>query len=294
MIIISIIATFSSQEKNQSSVVTSLEFLFNINVKQITEGVCFLSENHDKLLIGSCYDRQLFVFNSTGHYMSKVKVDGSRLVGAVWSLNDNIVYALENTENNIVVKSKSGAIVKPSITGLPSCLSISMDGIILLATEYHGIYQSDDNGLTWRLLFWPDTRARCLKVFKVPNGSEDNYWVLEELSFFKNRMRICSFGRKTSANGMHCADANLPLICFDKSDCPNKSFLLYIGDGNLLFSQYAKTSVFLLSSRPADRHVLQLLSSENINDPYSLAFSKKRRYLYVGQAHGKVGVFKVI
>ena len=305
---------FCSQEKNRSPTVTSPKFLYNIFAEQITQGVCFLSENHDKLLIGSCNERKLLVFNSTGHYLSKVFVNESQLIGAVWSLNGNIVYAFAYPPYNVIVESSFGVIVKHILPGNPSGLSISMDGIILLATQYHGIFQSDNNGLTWRLLFKPGTDS-CLKVFKVPNGPEDNYWILERygiptLNYFiiehisqhtyHNRLRVCTSKRKASLNEMLCAEVSLPLICLDESksvdkyDCPKKISLLYVGEGNLLFSHNVKTAVFLLSGSPTRPRVLKkLLSLADIDTPYCMAYSEKRRYLYVGQEYGKVGVFQI-
>ena len=270
---------------------TSLKFLYNIIIQPKNEGVCFLSENHDKLLIGTCTKPQLQVFDNEGHYMSTVKVNGPHLAGALWSLNGNIVYAIKNRFNQVSAETESGDVVTRTIAGLPSGLSISNDGVILLSTDTDGIYQSDDNGLTWHFLFILDSKARSVKVFKLPNVSEYNYWVLEDLSLFANRLRVCKIVGIYSTGCVQCIKKSLPSICADKSNCPMKSSVLYLGNESLIFSQPQKNAVYLLSE--SGQYLSQLLSSKEIESPYSMAMNNKHHHLYLGQKHGIVGVFEI-
>ena len=288
--------------------VTSSQLLFKFTVNELKDWwVTILSEFNNKLLISRDNLSQLFIYNRKGRYLSTITInDNDYLRDASWTPHGNIVYTTWNRKK-VVVISESGRVIttqneitmsesdkvittEKKITE-PRYLSVSSDDNIYLTDWKTGVYQSTDDGVSWNLVFNSTDEWHCRQVIKVTTDHSDDFWTLERSDNNDYHLRVYSVDRKCSDGNVTWRDINV-LTTDGKHINLSNSSLLYDGNMNIFLNDYHNKAVHVLSVN--GQYHCQLLSSHHIkNKPFRLAVNKERQLLYVGQAGGVVGVFKL-
>ena len=280
--------------------VTSSKMLYNFTVNQMERGeINILSVFNDTLLV-SCANKlaQLFIMSHEGHLLSTVKIKKNMLLDATWTPHGNImiVYNSDNT-SEVVLMSRSGEIIiTHSNFTAPFYLSVSTDDVVYLAEWVIGVYQSEDGGVSWSLVFNSDVGWHCVQVFKVTNSRWDDLWTLEiESNFQTYHLRTYNMhhGRLNGANGI--VTGRVSTATNDKNIYLPFSTLSYDGKTNIFLTDYYNCAVHVLSTN--SRYYSELLYLDGYGDEHCnvlrLSFDKDRQLLYVGQIQSALKVFKL-
>ena len=271
----------------------SSQLLQNFTVDQLkNKRVNTLSVFNDKLLVGSAGLRQLFIYSREGRHLSTITTNNNdKLYDVTWTPRGNIVYTTRNSK--VVVMSESGKVITThtQMTS-PRCLSVSSDGIIYLADWKTGVYQSTDDGVSWSLVFKSTDGWHCWQVVKVTIDHSDDFWTQEKSDNNNYRLRVYSVDRRRSDGSATCRDINVPTTDGENINLSVYCSLSYDGNMNIFLNDCDNKAVHVLSVN--GQYHCQLLSSHHFkNKPFRLAVDKERQLLYVGQAKGVVGVFKL-
>ena len=274
---------------------TSSQLLLNFTVDQLKgEGVVVLSVFKDKLLVCSVNRSQLFIYSCEGRDRLSTIIINDTLLDATWTPLGNIVYTTYNSKKVVKVESGSGkCITTHTKMKKPRYFSVSNDGIIYLADEDTGVYQSTNDGVNWSLVFKSALGQHCWQAIKVTTDDCDDFWTREGKD--KNSyLRVYTVDKKRSEGGATFQNANVPTTDGKYIDLSgNNSCLSHDGDMNIFLSDYKNKAVHVLSVNR--QYHCQLLSSLDINNsPSRLAVDRERQLLYVGQYGGLVGIFKLI
>ena len=272
---------------------TSSQLLQNFTVDQLKSlYVDILSVFNDKLLVSVNGHSQLFIYSREGRHLSTITTNNNdELRDATWTPRGNIVYTMRNS-NKVVVMSESGKVITTHTQMTePLCLSVSSDDIIYLADYKTGVYQSTDDGVSWSLVFKSTDRWHCRQVIKVTTDHSDDFWTLEQSDKNNFHLRVYSVDRRRSDGNVTWRDINV-ITTDDEHINLSNSNLSYDGNMNIFLSDFDNNAVHVLSVN--GQYYCQLLSLHHIkNNPWRLAVDKERQLLYVGEAWGVVGVFKL-
>ena len=274
---------------------TSSQLLQNFTVDQLKNyWANILSVFNDKLLVSCATLSQLFIYSREGRHLSTITTNNNdKLYDATWTPRGNIVYTTYDS-NKVVVISKSGKVITTHTQMTePQWLSVSNDDIIYLADSQTGVYQSTDDGVSWSLVFKSTDGWHCEQVIKVTTDHSDDFWTLEQKSnnFMNYHLHVYSVDRRRSDGKVTRRDINVTTTDGKHIDLSN-SRLSYDGNMNIFLNDCDNKAVHVLSVN--GQYYCQLLSSHHIeNELFRLAVDKERQLLYVGQARGVVGVFKL-
>ena len=120
----------------------------------------------------------------------------------------------------------------------------------------------------------------------------DDFWTLEQSDNDNCHLRVYSVDRRSPDDNVTWRDINVPTTDGKHINLSEYSSLSYDGNMNIFLSDYDNKAVHVLSVN--GQYHCQLLSSHHFkNKPCRLAVDKQRQLLYVGQAKGVVGVFKL-
>ena len=194
--------------------------------------------------------------------------------------------------NKVVVMSESdGVITTHTQIPEPQCLSVSNDNTIYLADRNTGVYQSTDDGISWKLVFKSTDGWHCWQVIKVTNNYRDDFWTLEESDDNCYQLGVYSKDRKYSDDNVTWRDIEVPTTD-DKHIFLLYSSLSYDSDMNIFLSDYLNKAVHVFATNGQYR--CQLLSSHHIqSDPVRLAVDREHKTLCVGKCKSVVTVFKL-
>ena len=166
----------------------------------------------------------------------------------MWTPRGNIVYTTYRN-NKVVVMSESGKVITTHKTTSPQCLSVS-----------------NDDGVSWSLVFKSTVGWHCKQVIKVTTDHSDDFWTLEYGGIDNYHLGVYSVDRRRSNGNVTWRDINVP-ITDGKHINLSFSSLSYDGNMNIFFSDYDNKAVHVLSVN-GQYHCL-LLSSHHIkNMPY--------------------------
>ena len=271
----------------QLQMVKSVEVTHKFSVAQKT-GLRsnVLAVNNDQVLVSSVSFSELYIYKLDGHYLSTITLN-DQLFDVKWTPRGNIVYTTYGS-NKVVSMLQSGDILSQTQMTNPQHLSVSNDNVIYLTDYEAGIYQSTDDGITWKLMFKPTGGGNRWQTVKVINEQSDDFWTLEE-DDNNCRLRIYNVNRSPCDGPSAWKDVNLPKINDKNIDLFN-SKLAYDGNGNIFLNDYDNKAIHVLSIN--GQYHRQLVTSHYIDCPYNLAVD--RGLLYVVQLGGKLKVFKLI
>ena len=298
----------SNSTKVQPQRVNSSQLLFTFTVIQaIGKSIHILSVLNDKLLVGNYERIQLFIYSSQGHHVSTIKtISSTRLYDASWTPRGNIIYT--STENSkVTVLSESGKLIKLSSMGKPLCLSVSNDDIIYLADMATGIYESADDGISWKLVISLKDKYRCKQVIKVTTYyNRLDFWSLEDTHIklgieithaddYDARISKYSMDKRLTVENIKWMkiEPNNPItqnVNIKISECQSR--LSYDISGNIFLNNFVNGSAHVFSSNGLyDR---QLLSSNQLHSrPCRMSVDNNNNLFYVGTQNGHVSVFKL-
>ena len=268
----------------------SSQLLLNFIVGQLkSKSVNTLSVFNDKLLI-TCYPlSQLFIYSREGRHLSTISInDDDKLYDAIWTPRGNIVYTTCDSKK-VVVMSEFGKVIATHTQMIgPRYFSVSKDDNIYLADWDTGVYESNDDGVSWNLVFKSTDGWHCLQVVKVIADHSDDFWTME----WRNNqwhLRVYSVDKKRF--DVKVKDINVTTTDGKYLDLTG-SGLSYDGYMNIFLSDYHHKAVHVLSVN--DQHHCKILASYHTkNIPERLSVDLERQLLYVGQLYGVVEVFKL-
>ena len=137
----------------QQQFVVSSQLIRNFKVIPLNylKYVNILSEYDEKILVSSLNLAQLFVYSRDGHHLLSIPTnDNDTLQDAMWTSFGNIIYTTTNSRK-VVLISESGKFIADTLMTNPQYLSISSDNLIYLADSQTGIYESKNDGVSWKL-----------------------------------------------------------------------------------------------------------------------------------------------
>ena len=85
---------------------------------------------------------------------------------ALWTCKGNILYAAINSQK-VVVIYETGKVIQHTVMTEPKRLSVTTDGIIYLVDKTDGVYQSTDDGVSWKLIIDSTPGWLCWQTIKV-------------------------------------------------------------------------------------------------------------------------------
>ena len=283
----------------------SAKLLFNFSLNQFkgeyvadqweSDGVTILSI-YDNKLLASCYVlSQLFIFDLSGRHLSTVFFnDGDELRDAVLAPRGSLVYTTFYDHKVVVTSEKGKLNITHTQISAPLDLSVSYDGIIYLADEKTGVYQSTNDGRTWTLAFKSADGWQCKQVVTVTTDLLDEFWTIEKsdkLFTEDYHLRVYSVDRKLSIGYVSMRDINVTTAGGKQLNLASSS-LSYDGYSNIFISDWYNKAVHVFSVN--GQYHFQLLSPRQMkNQPCRLAFDKERHILYVGQSKALVEAFQL-
>ena len=274
--------------------------LYKFTVDQMkSEEINILSVFNNTLLV-SCANKlaHLFIISHEGHLLSAIKINKNMLLDATWTPHGNIMIVYNSVETNeVVLMSRSGEIIiTHSNFTAPHYLSVSIDDIIYLAEWDIGVYQSEDGGVSWSLVFNSDVGWHCMQVLKVTNGQWDDFWTLEiksDSQTYHIRTYSMRHGRLNGTNGN--VTGRFSTATNDKDIYLQFSRLSYDGRMNIFLTDYYNCAVHVLSTN--SWYYSELLYLHGYGDEYCnvlrLSIDRDRQLLYVGQIQSTLKVFKL-
>ena len=247
---------------------------------------------NDKLLVGSDYLSQLFIYSREGRHLSTITINGNdKLRDAMWTPCGNIVYTT-CVGKKVVVMSDSGAVITMHTQMTePQCLSVSNDETIFLGDRKTGIFQSTDGGVNWSLVAQSADEWHCRQVVKLTGDHCDDFCALEWNDNNSCRLRTYRVDRRRLDENVTARNISVTSTNSNHVDL-SCSRLSCDGNMNIFLNDYYNKTVHVLPVN--GQHFSPLPSSHHIkNKPCRLAIDKESQLLYVGQVYGVVEVFKL-
>ena len=299
--------------KTRSQFVALSHLLYNFTVNHKEGGsLSIMSVFNDKLLVGFTHITQLLVIKEN-LYCSFIQINNSKSpADAIWTPRGNIAYTMwhEDDETEVVVMSECGKIivVHTKIT-YAERFSVSYDEIIYL-TGLKGVYESKDDGISWKIILKSTGEVSILQAIKVTTDHTDEYWILSANNDSDRQKLLYAVNVRHSDNEIvtdHIASAkdkrrfknkeiwrNINITTINGSQIElSNSMLVFDGNMNIFLSdvQNKAVHVFLVNGQ----YLCQLLSSLDIEKaPSKIYLNRKHQLLYLGQENGVVKVYKMM
>jgi phosphoribosyl-AMP cyclohydrolase len=255
------------------------------------------------LLVGQQWDeRQLHVYSADCSYVTSIELPTNIYVrDAVWTLRGNIIYN-EVTSGNVVTMTRSGDVIRLTAGFVFSGLSVSTDGVIYAIHKQKDVYQSADEGLTWRRMFIVSESGTCDQVIKVSADSNtDVLWA--SIRSGTRRLLVYTVDNRRADGDRVISQRDVALPTHVSMDASSK--LVYDGHTSIFATDNLNLAVHVWSvSGQYDR---QLLSSEQLISHRTsritshitthhidcIAVDVQRHLMYVGHEQGRVDVFEL-
>jgi hypothetical protein len=135
--------------------------------------VTILAVHGDCLLVSYWESQKVFIYSFDGKPLDETYIPNSKLYDVTGSRDGNIVYTDKGSEHVNLV-SRSGEIIVQTKLPKPRYLYAHSDGTIYVTSMENGVFQSKDNGKTWRLVFKPTDGWLCLQAIRVMPKESDS------------------------------------------------------------------------------------------------------------------------
>lgn len=272
-----------------------------VRVKQLQNGrygVSVLSvSSSGQLLVGELADNRLHVYWSNGSYVTSLFMQGNdSIMDAAWTPCGNIVCTI--VRKRVMIFSLKGAFITQTKMADPRFITLSPnDDVIYIIDWTNGIFQSVDNGLTWKLFLKRSDRGwgfmQALRVTAV--NRINDVWTIE-MTNEKLQCRLRVYSVDTSMDkpvNVTWRDVMLPTHMSINLQFSRLSYDKHTASVFLTDTSNTNRAVHVWSvSGQYDR---QLMSRQNftVNDgPVRLTVDKLNHNLfYVGRRNGIVGVY---
>lgn len=248
------------------------------------------------LLVGSVPAPELYVYTTSGISVTKLIVPNGELAcAAVWTPGGNIVCT---TDRSVMLLSITGDILSEYNYGAAGRFSVSQDGdIYITITSKNEVYKSNDDGMTWNLMFKAfDRDIDLLQAIKVSsNQYNDIYWILEAQFALGNKTKqLCILTlNKTADNTVWNITRSYYTMCtYMYIDIPGYT-LTFDGHSTVFALNDKNRDVLTWSVNGTFNGQLQLLldNSYQLARHNSLAVDSANHTMYIGLAqHGEVKV----
>ena len=243
-------------------------------------------------MVSSLNLAQLFVYSRDGHHLSSIPAnDNDTLQDAMWTSFGNIIYTTTNSRK-VVLISESGKFIAETLMTNPQYLSISSDNLIYLADSQTGIYESKNDGVSWKLFL--KTAFRCLMLVKVATESNNDFWTLEQYINGNYYLGAYSVNRDLEDNSTNYVQWKSVKVYMANGKPINMRYCFLSSDRNMniFLSDISHKAVHILSATCRQRYQTFSLPYFE-NKPFRLALSNEHKLLFVGQDNSTVGVYNL-
>ena len=261
-------------------------FVRTLVIPQLKDNdVTMVSAHKDKLLVSSWGSSQLYIYTLDGRYISTISVPGM-LFDVTWTPRGDIACTTRHN-HKVIILSQGGTIITQTEMTNPQCLSVSTNDVMYLADWQNGVYESSDGGANWSRVFQSREGVQCWQVIEIPTKHGEIFWTLERKD---SKYRLCAFNAnaKRSDNSLSWRDVAVPATGETAINLAS-SRLGHDGHAYVFLTDQQNNAVHVFSL--GGQYQFQLLSSQQINTPWRLAFDTNYGLLYVGQSRGEVKVF---
>ena len=164
-------------------------------------------------------------------------------------------------------------IITHSLMTAPLCFSVSNDDIIYLADSEIGAYQSNDDGITWNLVFKSINEWHCEQVIKVTTDLSHDFWTLESrihYSYHHFQIHVYSAVKARFGSNVTCRDINVLITDGRQLDLSTYSRLSYDGNMHIFVSEFKNEAVHVFSV--TGHYQYHLLSARHLQNIPSRIF----------------------
>lgn len=270
----------------------SFQFTITVRQRNINEHAVTtvsLSPDSQLLIVAQYGQKQFFIYNNGGRYVSNISVpSNAALHDVVWTPHGDRIVVTAAYDKSLWVMSVAGKVIS-KIKELQNVrdLSVSPDGILYVVDYYRGILESADYGMTWRLLIKkpPDILTYIHAIKVSTNKQTYDIWTIAYMNtrIHTTIVRIYTVHNrsdKTPTWRNLTLPTNLSLNSFSR--------LAFDGDSHVYVT---KTGAGVHVLTVTGQYVQLLQSSGTRRSSYGIAVDRQRHVLYVGQTEGIVSVF---
>ena len=245
-----------------------------------------------KLLIFASQEAKLYFLQLESCNLSSISLPHSQIYDITWTHDGNILYTTR-TPSQVVLITESGKVINKTAFEDARYLSIT-NSVVYLADFQKGFYKSTNGGKNWMFMFKPQNGWNAIQIIKVTEENFNNFWAIEMriANPTAYRLRIYNVDKGFANEGnVTWRDLNVSQIISERiflRDCK----LFFDGYSNVFLYDNHNQAVYMFSAD--GRNVRQILSSNNISNPYALAVERrdeKEFWLFVGMKFGVLGVF---
>ena len=249
-----------------------------VNIENTNANVIMLACN-DRTMVTCTGSKNLYIYNIYGMQCSTIKLR-YRIYDVTLTPGGNIVYTtcltkkLKYSRNKVVTTNMLGEKLAEKTMTLPLCLSVSEDKNIYLADGINGVYESQDDGFSWNLLFkLPNGSDRCWQTIKVLNSLGENiFWTLLKRNDKQYYLELFSFGAGSEIMKYEDIDQSSLDLSVSK--------LAYNGKDTILLATYKNNSVFSIPTYN-QKDVKRLSFDEQLRYIRGINFDPSKQLLYV-------------
>lgn len=131
----------------------------------------------ESLLVSYWESPKIFVYSLDGMIKSEIRpnIPNVKVYDVTGSRDGNVIYTDKGSEH-VVLVSRAGEVIVQTKLPKPRYLYAHSDETIYVTSMENGVFQSKDNGKTWRLVFKPTDGWMCLQAIRVTateDGSAD-------------------------------------------------------------------------------------------------------------------------
>lgn len=252
-----------------------------------------------QLLVGCSGNHQLHVYNPDGQHVAAINLNSKqKLREATWTPHGRIVYTTTKGRKVVTISADGKLIVKYPMTNAQR-FTVSPDGIIYLADDIAGVYQSVDDGRTWSRVFKPRDGWGCFQAMKVSSDQHlDTFWTLE-LNNRDYRLCACTVDKRLPAGNLKWHPIKVPshtdlwMMTRLAMDCNKnifltnfiaKSVLVWLADAS---GQYTYYSSLIMSQHFREASLDRSAEQARMIGITSLAISgnnKSNQIVYIGHS----------
>ena len=277
---------------------TSYKLLFSFTVTQLhnlptDKRVAILSVFKGKLLVSGLRLSQLFIYNTSGSYLSSVKIN-NRLWDAKWTPRGNIIYTSAACTVGMVSKV-GGIIIRATKYQMKTPRYLSIDNNVIYITDVDtGLFRSTDDGVSWNLVFKAPDEWACEQVIKVNSNPRliEDFWMVVRRDQENYALRVYSVDKRRTDivvtwKNVTALEPNGRTI-----KVSYRSRLSYDGKTNIFLSNCFDEAVHVFSVNGL--YQFQIRSSSPFQKHFwRLEFDRKSQLLFAGKVSGSIDVIQL-